>query len=119
MKKDIHLSRGSDMHGRRTVLKGLALLALAAGAFPAVPFTARAAMNKPEILIVYFSHSGNTRTVAGMLHAAVGGDMLEIKTAEPMRRNMPLPNGAREKNGKTMHGRLFPWNFPPTWTAMT
>lgn len=31
MKKDIHLSRGSDMHGRRTVLKGLALLALAAG----------------------------------------------------------------------------------------
>lgn len=40
-------------------------------------------MNKPEILIAYFSHTGNTRTVAGMLHAAVGGDMLEIKTAEP------------------------------------
>lgn len=96
MKKDIHFSRINDMHGRRTVLKCLAFLTLTAGTLPVMPFTARAAMNKPEILIAYFSHTGNTRTVAGMLHAAVGGDMLEIKAAEPY----PAEHAATERRAR-------------------
>lgn len=96
MKKHIHLSGGSDMHSRRTVLKGLALLALAAGALPAVPCTARAAMKKPHILIAYFSHTGNTKTVAGMIHTAVGGDMLEIKVAAPY----PAEHAATERRAR-------------------
>jgi len=31
-----------------------------------------------KILIVYFSQSGNTRKLAGIIHAAVGGDVAEI-----------------------------------------
>jgi flavodoxin len=33
-----------------------------------------------KTLVVYFSHSGNTRYVAERIHNAVGGDIFEIKT---------------------------------------
>jgi hypothetical protein len=33
-----------------------------------------------KILIVYFSHSGNTRHMAGQIHERIGGDILEIRT---------------------------------------
>ncbi|GHV01183.1 flavodoxin [Spirochaetia bacterium] len=36
-----------------------------------------------KILVAYFSHSGNTRTVAEQIHRTVGGDLLEIKTVTP------------------------------------
>jgi flavodoxin len=36
-----------------------------------------------KILVVYFSHSGNTRAVARQIHAKVGGDIFEIQTIKP------------------------------------
>lgn len=34
-------------------------------------------------LVLYFSHSGNTRFLAEMIHEQVGGDLVELKTASP------------------------------------
>jgi len=46
--------------------------------------------NKPQldtankkILVAYFSYSGNTKMVADQIHKSVGGDIFEIKTADP------------------------------------
>lgn len=36
-----------------------------------------------QVLISYFSHSGNTRKIAGEIHKAVGGDIVEIEPLEP------------------------------------
>ena len=33
-------------------------------------------------LIVYFSHSGNTRQIAGQIHRNIGGDLIEIETID-------------------------------------
>lgn len=38
---------------------------------------------KSKILIVYFSHSGNTRSIAKQIHSRVGGDVLELQTINP------------------------------------
>ena len=35
-----------------------------------------------KVLIVYFSHTGNTRTIAGYIHDTVKSDLAEIKTAD-------------------------------------
>ena len=35
------------------------------------------------MLILYFSHSGNTRTLAEYIHSKIGGDILELKTVSP------------------------------------
>ena len=44
---------------------------------------ARVQANKErKILVAYFSHSGNTRDIAGQIRAAVGGDIFEIKTVK-------------------------------------
>ncbi len=34
-------------------------------------------------LVLYFSHSGNTRTIANYIHNRVGGDIIELKTMTP------------------------------------
>ena len=36
-----------------------------------------------KILVVYFSHSGNTRAVAQQIHAKVEGDLFEIQSVKP------------------------------------
>jgi flavodoxin len=36
-----------------------------------------------NILVAYFSHSGNTREIANQIHERVGGDILEIVTVNP------------------------------------
>lgn len=36
-----------------------------------------------KILVVYFSHTGHTRTIANEIHKSVGGDIFEIKTVVP------------------------------------
>lgn len=38
---------------------------------------------KSKILVAYFSHSGNTKTVAEQIQSIVGGDIFEIKTVTP------------------------------------
>jgi flavodoxin len=39
--------------------------------------------NTGKTLIVYFSWSGNTRTVAGIIHDLTGSDIVEIEVLEP------------------------------------
>jgi len=36
-----------------------------------------------KILVVYFSHSGNTREIANQIHKNVGGDVFEIQPVTP------------------------------------
>jgi flavodoxin len=36
-----------------------------------------------NILVAYFSHSGNTRVIANQIHEKVGGDIFEIVTVNP------------------------------------
>lgn len=36
-----------------------------------------------NILVAYFSHSGNTREIANQIHEIVGGDIFEIVTVDP------------------------------------
>jgi flavodoxin len=36
-----------------------------------------------EILVAYFSHSGNTREIANQIHKSVGGDIFEIQSVKP------------------------------------
>lgn len=35
-----------------------------------------------KVLVVYFSHTGNTRTIAGYIHDTVKSDLVEIRTAD-------------------------------------
>ena len=35
-----------------------------------------------KVLVVYFSHTGNTRTIAGYIHDTVKSDLMEIKTID-------------------------------------
>ena len=73
------------IRSRRGFLKGIALGAAAVIAAPvlsrASAYAAEAGGNK--VLILYFSHSGNTRRLAGQIHGRVGGDMVELKTVVP------------------------------------
>ena len=41
------------------------------------------AADRDSTLVVYFSHSGNTRKVAQLIHRQVGGDLVELKTLQP------------------------------------
>lgn len=70
---------------RRGMLKIIALGAVAAIAAPALfrmsAYAAEAEGGK--VLIVYFSHSGHTRQLAGHIQERVGGDMVELKTVNP------------------------------------
>ncbi|MEN6391688.1 MAG: flavodoxin [Syntrophomonas sp.] len=43
-----------------------------------------------NILVAYFSHSGNTRKVANQIHERVGGDILEIVTVDPYPRDYDM-----------------------------
>ena len=45
--------------------------------------TAQAATNQHKTLVVYFSHTGNTRTVAEQVKNKLNADILEIKPAVP------------------------------------
>lgn len=40
-----------------------------------------------NILIAYFSHSGNTRAIADQIHEGIGGDVFEIVSVDPYPRN--------------------------------
>jgi len=36
-----------------------------------------------KVLILYYSRTGHTRTVANQIHGLVGGDMVELRTVQP------------------------------------
>ncbi len=40
-----------------------------------------------NMLILYFSHSGNTRKIAEQIHERIGGDIIELKTVTPYPRD--------------------------------
>ena len=42
-----------------------------------------AASGEQTMLVLYFSRTGNTRTVARMIHERVGGDLVELDTVTP------------------------------------
>ena len=59
---------------RRTVLKA-ALAAVPLLSAPSFTFAAGAG---GKTLVLYFSHSGNTRKIAEMVHRQVGGELLQM-----------------------------------------
>lgn len=67
---------------RRSVMAAMAALPLAGGAASA----AQQALKKQQLsttLVAYFSRSGNTRVVAGLIHRALGADLFEMQAARP------------------------------------
>lgn len=69
---------------RRALMMSLAGLSLGGG----TPVSATAAertttRSGSSILVAYFSRTGNTRVVAGLIHRAFGSDMFEILPATP------------------------------------
>ena len=65
-------------------LVGCAAPAWGAEAKGAAAGAAGAAAARPKKpLVVYFSHSGNTRKIAEIIHKKVGGDILEIEPVTP------------------------------------
>jgi flavodoxin len=66
---------------RRAVLTALATLPVAAHAADGKRGETRA--KGAEILVAYFSRSGNTRVVAGLIRRALGADLFEIRPATP------------------------------------
>lgn len=74
--------------GTRRMLTGmLVLLSLSLGAAWAWPGSGTKAkagtMKGRKVLVAYFSHSGNTRAVAGMIHEIAGGGVFEIVATDP------------------------------------
>lgn len=67
---------------RRAVVTALASL-------PLIGFAARssgagdARLTGSRTLVAYFSRSGNTRVIAGLIHRALGTDLFEIQPAKP------------------------------------
>ncbi len=53
-----------------------------------------------NMLILYFSHSGNTRKVAERIHSRVDGDIIELKTVTPYPRDYDtvVDQAQREQN---------------------
>lgn len=75
------------MGTRRTLTGMLLLLSLSLGAAWAWPGNGPKAkagsMKGRKVLVAYFSHSGNTRAVAGMVHELAGGELFEIVVTDP------------------------------------
>lgn len=67
---------------RRAVVAALASLPLG-GAVPASAGNPGARTNGSTTLVAYFSRSGNTRVVAGLIQRAFGADLFEIQPAVP------------------------------------
>lgn len=74
-------------NSRRTFMKTMAVaigsLAIPLALSPLNSMAVQTNSNGGKILIVSFSHSGNTRHMAKLIHSRLGGDQLEIKTVKP------------------------------------
>jgi flavodoxin len=57
-----------------------------------------------KILVVYFSQTGNTRTLANLIHQEIGGDIFRIETAIPYSSDMAAL--ARRKNKELETGNM-------------
>lgn len=68
---------------RRDILMTSLLLSLTAGGAASVSSAAAAQLPQGNILVAYFSRSGNTRVVAGQVRRALGADLFEIVPRDP------------------------------------
>ena len=71
---------------RRSFLAGTVACTAACGLglLPSMASAAEAAAKKGgNMLIIYFSHSGNTKAVAEMIQKKTGADIIELKTVTP------------------------------------
>ena len=66
---------------RRLVMTALASLPLSSAA--ATPGSVRQSQTGSKVLVAYFSRSGNTRVVAGLIHRSLQADLFEIQPATP------------------------------------
>lgn len=74
--------KNDHSESRRLFLKYSLAGAFALGAVPLLGSAGTvSAADGSNILIAYFSRSGNTRTIAEMIQQRVGGDLVEIKAA--------------------------------------
>ena len=76
-------TENSSFLSRRSLLKATFTGLVSAVAVHVLPCTSVYAAESPSnnILIVFFSRTGNTREIASQIHKSIGGDMLELKTA--------------------------------------
>jgi flavodoxin len=79
--------RGKLLLSRRDMLKKTALGLLAAAAAPVLfsvsSSNAATRTGGNNILTVFYSRTGNTRSMARKIHALVGGDIVELETVRP------------------------------------
>jgi flavodoxin len=73
---------------RRNLLKFAVAGLLAGVAGPLLPhlsstYAAATGTGRIKVLIVYYSRSGNTREIAGLIHRSTGGDIFEIQVVKP------------------------------------
>jgi flavodoxin len=69
------------MRNRREVMAGGLSVAIG-GIMTSLPAAARDWTGR-RVLVVYYSRTGQTRTVAEMIHRLTGGDLVQIETVEP------------------------------------
>lgn len=67
---------------RRAFMTALTMIPLT-GSATAVELGAQGRAVGPKTLVAYFSRSGNTRVVAGLIQRALGADLFEIQPATP------------------------------------
>lgn len=58
-----------------------------------------------KVLVVYFSHSGNTRELANRIHEKVGGDIFEIQAEEPYPSDY---EAVKDRAQKELRGNIRP-----------
>jgi flavodoxin len=88
MKQGSETSASPDDRRQFLLASGSVILAIAVGGVVAGPTRALAApatgtFRGRRVLIIYYSRTGHTRTVARMIHALAGGDVAEIRTVNP------------------------------------
>lgn len=82
--------KNAPLLSRRGFLQCAAVGTLAASAVPLLSRLTSAFAAESEggnMLILYFSHSGNTRKIAEHIHSRVGGDIIEVQTVTPYPRD--------------------------------
>src|SRR5678815_617863 len=88
MKRGSETSASPDDRRQFLLASGRAILGIAVGGVVAAPARALAqpATGKfrgRRVLIIYYSRTGHTSTVARMIHSQTGGDLAEIRTVTP------------------------------------
>ncbi|MDR1126050.1 MAG: flavodoxin [Deltaproteobacteria bacterium] len=68
---------------KRNLVKMLAVGFIAVMAAPAPPAGAATNAGGKKVLTVFYSRTGNTRDLAGIIQAGVGGDIVELETVDP------------------------------------